>query len=57
MPHRCRIWPGSPYSLGATWDGYGVNFAPFSAHATKVELCLFDHHGHRFNPHTLLIDP
>jgi glycogen operon protein len=28
--------------LGATWDGAGVNFALFSEHATKVELCLFD---------------
>jgi glycogen operon protein len=37
-----RIWPGSPYPLGATWDGEGVNFALFSQHASKVELCLFD---------------
>lgn len=95
-----RLWPGSPYPLGATWDGHGVNFALFSAHAEKVELCLFDRrglreearvrlreftdevwhgylpdarpglcygyrvygtydppHGHRFNPHKLLLDP
>jgi glycogen operon protein len=37
-----RVWPGEPYPLGATWTGVGVNFAVFSAHATKVELCLFD---------------
>ena len=37
-----RIWPGRPYPLGATFDGSGVNFALFSEHATKVELCLFD---------------
>jgi glycogen operon protein len=37
-----RQWPGSPYPLGATWDGKGVNFALFSEHATGVELCLFD---------------
>ena len=37
-----RIWHGSPYPLGATFDGAGVNFALFSDHATKVELCLFD---------------
>ena len=37
-----RIWPGRSYPLGATWDGAGVNFALFSEHATKVELCLFD---------------
>jgi glycogen operon protein len=90
---------GLPYPLGATWTGKGVNFALFSAHATRVELCLFDanghneqriempeytdevwhvllpdvrpgqlygyrvhgpyapQHGHRFNPHKLLIDP
>ena len=36
-----RIWPGSPYPLGATWDGEGVNFALFSENATAVELCLF----------------
>ena len=34
--------PGSPYPLGATWDGKGVNFALFSEHATEVSLCLFD---------------
>ena len=42
---RCaipRIYPGTPYPLGATWDGKGVNFAIFSTDATKVELCLFD---------------
>src|SRR5262245_31204229 len=37
-----RIWRGSPYPLGATWDGAGVNFAVFSEHASKIELCLFD---------------
>ena len=37
-----RTWPGSPYPLGATWDGEGINFALFSENATAVELCLFD---------------
>jgi glycogen operon protein len=37
-----RVWPGQPYPLGATWTGLGVNFAIFSSHATRVELCLFD---------------
>lgn len=97
---RAAVLPGRPYPLGATWDGSGVNFALFSAHAEKVELCIFDsrgarelrrvvlpeytdqvwhgylpeagrgmlygyrvygpyepEHGHRFNPHKLLIDP
>jgi isoamylase len=96
-----RVWPGIPYPLGATWDGVGVNFALFSEHATRVELCLFasadavtesltiplteqtdmvwhgylpdvrpgqlygyrvhgpyaPHHGHRFNPHKVVLDP
>ena len=39
---KLRVWPGLPYPLGATWDGSGTNFALFSAHAEKVELCLFD---------------
>ena len=33
-----RIREGQPFPLGATWDGLGVNFAIFSANATKVEL-------------------
>jgi len=41
------LWPGKPYPLGATWDGEGVNFALFSEHAEKVELCLFDRTGRR----------
>ncbi len=47
MTSRRRVLPGSPYPLGATWDGTGVNFALFSAHADSVELCLFDAGGHR----------
>src|SRR6185312_7514908 len=39
------VWPGAPYPRGATWDGEGVNFAFFSEHATRVELCLFDPSG------------
>ena len=44
---QSRVTEGNPYPLGATWDGLGVNFALFSAHATKVELCLFDDTGRR----------
>ncbi|MFO1371646.1 MAG: glycogen debranching protein GlgX [Candidatus Competibacteraceae bacterium] len=47
MSSRARVWPGKPYPLGASWDGNGVNFALFSAHAEKVELCLFDSSGQR----------
>jgi glycogen operon protein len=99
-PFMSSVDDGVPLPLGATFDGKGVNFALFSAHATAVELCLFDPtgrreinrvrlpgrtdqiwhgyiaglapgqlygyrvhgpydpvHGHRFNPHKLLIDP
>ena len=95
-----RISEGTYVRLGSNWDGRGTNFALFSAHAEKVELCLFDsqgrreierialpehnedvwhgylsdvapgqlygyrvygpydpQHGHRFNPHKLLLDP
>jgi isoamylase len=37
-----HIYPGTPSPLGATWDGAGVNFALFSEHASRVDLCLFD---------------
>ena len=37
-----HIWPGSPYPLGATYDGGGTNFAIFSEVAERIELCLFD---------------
>ena len=42
-----RVLEGSPFRLGATWDGRGTNFALFSANAEKVELCLFDRLGRR----------
>jgi glycogen operon protein len=44
---RTRVREGLPFPLGATWDGLGVNFALFSANATKVELCIFDQNGER----------
>jgi isoamylase len=49
MPNPLQpiVWPGRPYPLGATWDGEGVNFALYSEHAEKVELCLFDVSGKR----------
>ncbi|MEH3108195.1 MAG: glycogen debranching protein GlgX [Sphingomonas fennica] len=42
-----RLTGGSPYPLGATFDGLGVNFAVFSANAERIELCLFDPSGKR----------
>jgi glycogen operon protein len=41
-----RAWPGSPFPLGAHWDGDGVNFAIWSTTATAVDVCLFDASGH-----------
>ena len=39
---KLQTWPGSPYPLGATSTGEGVNFALFSENASGVDLCLFD---------------
>ncbi len=47
VKRQSRVREGSAFPLGATWTGLGVNFALFSAHATKVELCLFDDRGER----------
>lgn len=47
LKRHTKITEGRPFPLGATWDGQGVNFSLFSAHATKVELCLFDQDGKR----------
>src|SRR5438552_12362781 len=41
------VLEGKPFPLGANWDGLGVNFALFSAYASKVELCLFDDRGEK----------
>jgi isoamylase len=46
-PFASRLMPGSPSPLGATCDGLGTNFAVFSAHAERMELCLFDPSGRR----------
>ncbi|MGL6209524.1 MAG: glycogen debranching protein GlgX, partial [Paracoccaceae bacterium] len=40
-----RAGPGRAAPMGATWDGGGVNFAVFSAHATGMVLCLFSPGG------------
>jgi len=40
-----EAWPGSPYPLGATFDGSGTNFAIFSEGAERIELCLYDDEG------------
>ncbi|MDD4865956.1 MAG: glycogen debranching protein GlgX [Mycobacterium sp.] len=45
QPRLAKVWPGSPYPLGATYDGAGTNFSVFSEIAEKVELCLIDRDG------------
>ena len=40
--NNSSVYPGSPFPLGATWNGEGVNFALYAENATKVELCLYD---------------
>ena len=40
-----RVEEGQPHPLGATYTGEGVNFAVFSAHATRVEVCVYDEAG------------
>src|SRR5690349_11708769 len=42
-----RLEPGRNYPLGARWDGLGTNFAVFSAHAQRIQLCLFDSTGRK----------
>src|ERR1700761_2307135 len=44
-PRTVAIQEGLPHPRGASWDGKGTNFALFSAHATKVEVCIFDDNG------------
>lgn len=44
-PVHYQVSSGSPMPVGATFDGNGVNFAVFSAHAEKIELCLFSENG------------
>ncbi|MEJ7685943.1 MAG: glycogen debranching protein GlgX [Variovorax sp.] len=36
---------GLAHPLGSTFTGDGVNFAVFSAHATRIEVCIYDESG------------
>ena len=40
-----QVKQGLPFPMGASWDGKGTNFSVFSAHATKVEVCIFNADG------------
>ncbi|MFT4044889.1 MAG: glycogen debranching enzyme GlgX, partial [Gordonia sp. (in: high G+C Gram-positive bacteria)] len=44
-PSQLPVWPGTPYPLGATYDGVGTNFSLFSEVAEAVDLCLIDQNG------------
>ena len=44
-PLPLEVLEGVSHPLGATFTGDGVNFAVFSAHATKVQVCIFDEAG------------
>ena len=46
-PTPVSLQVGRPAPFGARWDGAGVNFAVFSAHAQRIELCVFDDTGER----------
>ncbi|WP_298836964.1 glycogen debranching protein GlgX [uncultured Roseobacter sp.] len=41
----CHITAGTPHPMGAVPRDDGVNFAVFSAHAHRIELCLFSADG------------
>ena len=44
-PILATVWPGTPYPLGATYDGAGTNFSLFSEVAEHVDLCLIEKDG------------
>ena len=48
-PALAMVWPGTPFPLGATYDGAGTNFSLFSEIAEKVELCLIASPPHGFS--------
>lgn len=56
MTAKFQVFPGFSHTLGATWDGAGVNFALFSAHAERVELCIYDPTGRRERARVTLSD-
>jgi isoamylase len=47
MRERAFLHPGATLPMGAHCRDGGINFAVFSDHATRVELCIFDPLGER----------
>ena len=45
MTVEFSLYAGNPATVGATFDGDGVNFAVFSEHASRMTLCLFSEDG------------
>ncbi|MGJ7557663.1 glycogen debranching protein GlgX [Variovorax sp. RB3P1] len=45
VPQPLTVLEGTSHPLGSTFTGDGVNFAVFSAHATRVQVCIFDEAG------------
>jgi isoamylase len=56
-PKRFEVDPGRPHPLGARPDKDGVNFSLYSAHATTVELLLFDEHDDVHPAQVIRLDP
>lgn len=52
-----EVLPGRPYPLGATVMDDGVNFSVFSAHATAVQLLLFDRCDQALPTHAISLNP
>ncbi|OQP62253.1 glycogen debranching protein GlgX [Niastella populi] len=42
MVNTLENYLGTPYPLGAAWDGNGVNFALYAENAEGIDLCLFN---------------
>jgi glycogen operon protein len=49
--------PGRPYPLGATVRDGGINFSVFSAHASGVQLLLYDRYEQESPSHAITLDP
>ncbi len=56
-PAAIQVLAGSPYPLGATVQGDGVNFSIFTAHATSVQLLLFDRYDQPRPTYVITLDP
>ena len=42
---KLNLQAGTPYQLGAHFDGKGTNFAVFSENASQIDLCVFSEDG------------